>query len=264
MNVLSRGFVRSLGLVLLAASVVAVEDGGTLSAAVISWDAPQTISGDADVNTTGSLFCAYNFGPAGVGASTVNGVTFSAYEFPVWSSSQQTVAREHLSFAETPGYLTSYNTLGSASAPYSNLSSAYQGLLGNAGSASPDQTITATLSDLTNGQQYLVQWWVSNAANTISEFGLGLTTTTASAGNSVTLDSNVGNTAGGLGQYGIGTFTADGTSQDFTLDGPDVANLPMINALQVRVVPEPTLGVAAALISVGLAGVAVRRRPSAT
>src|ERR1043166_7327806 len=52
----------------------------TSSAAVVSWGAPTTISGDSDVSTSGTLLGAVNWGfsSAGIGnpTTTVNGVTF--------------------------------------------------------------------------------------------------------------------------------------------------------------------------------------------
>lgn len=67
-------------------------------AAVITWETPQTISGDSDVSTTGSLIYAYNVGPNTVSPSTVNGVTFAAFAYPV---SGTTVSVGDVTFTES-------------------------------------------------------------------------------------------------------------------------------------------------------------------
>jgi hypothetical protein len=204
----------------------------------ITWGTPQAISGDSDVNTLGSLVYAYNLGPAGVTSTTVNGVLFNAFAFPADHSSQ-TVTLGSVTFTENPYYLTSYGNLGTASAPFTNLSTEYKSLLSSGGSASDPVSITVTLGGLTDAQQYEIQWWTNNAANIQSIYPSGLTTTTATATNSVTLESNTTDTVGGMGQYAIGTFTAIGTSRTFTLSST-IPNDPLINAFQVRSIPEPS------------------------
>ena len=63
---------------------------------------------------------------------------------------------------------------------------------------------TLTMSGLTAGHQYQFEWWNNTSTGTL------LTDTTAVAGNSVTLLSNTTFSVGGLGQFAVGTFTADG------------------------------------------------------
>ena len=46
----------------------------------IVWQAPQKISGDSDVSTSGHLVYAENFGDQTVTAQTINGVTFAAFD----------------------------------------------------------------------------------------------------------------------------------------------------------------------------------------
>jgi hypothetical protein len=102
------------------------------------------------------------------------------------------------------------------------------------------------------GQQYLFQWWASNAAN-ISF----VSTVTGLATNSVTLDSNLTNAAGGLGQFVMGTFTADGATQNITFTG--AADSPLINAFQIRAIPEPST-IAIALAGLACGGFSMWRR----
>ncbi len=224
-------------------------------AAPIVWGTPQTISGDSDVSTVGSLLYAYNLGPSNVASSTVNGVPFSSFAFPSASgfNSGTSVTVGSVTISEFPGDLVAWNTLGSASAPYANLSSAYRVLLDSCGSSGEPNTITLSLGGLTNGQQYAFQWWASNAAP-LPLFAA----VAADATNAVTLDSNLTNAAGGVGQFVTGTFTADGVSQsiDFNAVG---GSGPLINAFQVRAVPEPST-YALALAGLACGGWHLRRR----
>jgi hypothetical protein len=75
----------------------------------------------------------------------------------------------------------------------------------------------------------------------------------------VTLDANTTNTVGGLGQFAIGTFTASGTTQAFLLSEPGGDFNPLINALQVRAVPEPSLTLLGCAVAAA-GGLALRRR----
>jgi hypothetical protein len=116
--------VKFVFLLLVGLSLVA-QSGGAASAAVISWGSPQTISGDSDVSTSGSLVYAYTIGGPGVEGTTVNGVLFGAIVFPAPSGSTQTVTVGSVTFTESPGFLWGVNTLGTGTAPYGSLSGAY-------------------------------------------------------------------------------------------------------------------------------------------
>jgi len=205
----------------------------TAHAAPIAWETPQTIAGDSDVATTGSLVYAYNVGSstAVLSTVTVNGVAFQPFpitNFPATNS----FTFGSVTISESPGLLFGYD-LGSSSGPYSALSAVYRSVLDGGGGAGVPETVTVSLGGLSSGQQYLFQWWASNAANDVN-----VTTVTGSATNAVTLDSNDTNTAGGLGQFVTGTFTADSPTQDITFTG--AGNSPLINAFQIRAVPEPS------------------------
>ena len=87
----------------------------------IHWGTAATISSDSDIATDGTLVFAYNIGPSGTKATTVNGVTFDAYEFPPDGSSTVTVGSLKVS-----GTLYSASDFGSGAPPFSDLSSNYQ------------------------------------------------------------------------------------------------------------------------------------------
>ena len=252
--------------VLMVASLLILEIGSIGSAAVINWGSARTISGDSDVSKTGSLLYAYNIGNSAVQATTVNSVTFAPFVFPDRSALVTSSGTGSVTFTEFGGALWGVAGLGTGSTPYSSLSSSYQALLDFGGGASPYDTITAALGGLTIGQQYQLQWWTSNAGYGPSPAATALSSTQASATNQVTLDANVADSVGGLGQFVIGTFTADGRTQDVSFVG--VGGDPLINAFQIRAVPEPSavpeiepnsLGSVLALV-VGSLGLLERRR----
>jgi hypothetical protein len=198
---------------------------------VITWGSPTNISGDSDVSTAGTLVAAFNMnGPA----VTVNGVTFASFTYPFMATSATNGA---FTFTESPGHLLAESSLGSANAPFNGLSANYQSLLSTAVSTDDNNTLTLTITGLTLGQNYIFQFW-TNASN-YNGTGSGFRTT-ASAPNPVSLDDNTSNAIGGTGQFVIGTFNAGDTTEIITFTGTDTTQAPTINALELRVVPEPT------------------------
>lgn len=228
--------------------------GGVINS--IIWQPAQSISGDSDVNTQGSLLYAYNVGASGVSGATVNGVAFLAYAFPD-DFTALTVTVGSVSMTEIPGLFLSSNTLGGGSTPFTSLTPGYQALLGSGGSASNPDSITVTFSGLTASQQYLVQWWSNNSGNGKNVSGLGLNNTTATSGStSATIDANTTDTVEGLGQYVTGTFTANSSTYSMELAATS-GDSPLISAFQVRAIPEPS---SLTLLAAGCGVVVLRRR----
>ena len=218
-------------------------------AAPIVWGNATNISGAADVSTQGSLIAAYNFGrtadngnPA-VSSATVNGVTFAPFAIMSFMGGNPTTVG-NFTISETPGQLFSDNTaFGSTQAPFANLPAGYQTLLQSGVSSATSATITLTMSNLVVGQTYQYQWW----ANTSGPTALAANFVTATAGNSVTLMPNPSGTNGGLGQFAIGVFTADSSTQTVSYDGVTSRVGPVLNGFQLRNVsgagtgaPEPS------------------------
>lgn len=229
------------------------------AADVITWGTPANITGDSDVVTTGTLVYAYNLGNTGVQTTTVNGVSFVAWEVPYFNL---TTTNGDVKIDETTGYLTSFNTLGTVAGNFSTLSSDYQTLLGSGASASNAATMKLTLAGLTPGADYIFQWWINNSSLTKAfELNDDMLLTTSSVGaNSVNLNGNVGSTSGNLGQYVTATFTATGTTKILDFDGTNGSNFPLINAFQLREVPEPSTWIMGGLATTLLVGSGLRMR----
>lgn len=211
----------------------------------ISWQTPQTITGESDVSTNGALLYAYNFTTT-AGITTVNGAQFAntsafsvtnAYDFDFLSPSTGRAA------PSDSGY---------GSGNFNALSSSYRNLLnqsirasgGSGAGAANDAAFNAfavTLNGLTIGVTYEVQVWISDSrSNDPATKGLGHLDRGQPGG--VMVDYNVGDSAGNLGQYVVGTFTASETDEFFVFDtyAAPVANVALLNAFQVRIIPEPS------------------------
>ena len=191
-------------------------------AATILWGAATTISGDLDVSTAGTFVYAEHWSGTN---DTVNGVAFTA-------------AQNNVVGSGTVGTEDGHPVSGSLSTAYANI---LKGAWYNAGGK------TITLNNLTITQQYQVQIWVADGRYNPDQF------TTITGGPSLQVDSVVGNPNTGFGQFAIGTFTADGTTQTIGIDsGSDI-----VNAVSVRAIPEPS---AALLGGLGMLCLLRRRR----
>lgn len=185
--------------------------------APVTWSAPATISSDSDVSNAGTPVFAYNWMNV---VQTVNGVSFTA---PGGGAA--------LGWNSGASYAAFVTDAGTAMPAY-GLSSAYKNILNGGRYDSNGSACTVTLNNLFSGHQYALQLWVQDARI----YGPGRSeTVTSGGGNTVVLNySNAAiNTPGGMGQYTIGTFTADAGSQAITLDGNSGGST-QINALQLR------------------------------
>jgi hypothetical protein len=234
---------------ILASGAVLLGSGARAGAAPIIWGPPITIKGDADVDTTGTLVGALNLGLPTTN-TTVNGVPFTGLSLTFVQSSGP------FSFSVSGFGFFGESTSGSTNSPFSALSPSYRTLLG-AGSGTMGfptaPPFLLTITGLKVGDRYEFEWWTNLSFGTQPQV---MTT----AVNSVVLSSNTTGTDGGVGQFAIGTFTADATSEAITFSG--VAGVsPVLNGLQLRdlgpaPVPEPTT---VALFAVGLGGLALNR-----
>lgn len=237
-------------LIAIAASLAFFTYG---NAATILWGAAQNIAGDTDVSTLGTSVLAANFVNASGSSQTVNGVTFATTNNTA-SINGGGVTMTASGYANTRGPTTFTTTL----TPFSGLSSGYQALLGSAYDLESTNggTWTVSLTGLTVGQSYQVQMWANDP-----RAGGSTTRTSTYDGNTVKL--NATETAGTPGQYRLGTFVANSTSQSITIGSTIIGanNSAMVSALQVRNItniPEPTT----AILAAGGLGIALLRRRS--
>jgi hypothetical protein len=212
-------------------------------ASTITWDAVQNISGGSDMSKLGTLDRAYVFDGVAGNIVVVNGVTFTEFADQGWDTATFTAHGAHTFAPE------------SMVPPYSSLSAGYQQIV-KSGTWSDSTTASLTLTKLTQGTVYQVQVWVNDSRMT---YGYSRTETVSGSG---VMTYNTGNlpeySEGGLGQYVIGTFKADTTSE--TLDFSANGNYVQLEGIQLRVVPEPSAIVLVASALVGLLAYAWRKR----
>jgi hypothetical protein len=227
-------------------------------AASLNWAAPQKITGDSDVSLNGVLVRALNATPTNTTLAidvTLNGVMFVAarkngsglYVAPGGDTFQPT---DTSSVGPTAG---GFQAFGQGGAPFNTLSAACSNLLctaywndgtdiGNTWAATAGYDWT--LNNLTVGKTYELQVWVNDSRlSNLGQNNPGLFTSVMDTnGNSVNLEHNVDNILGGVGQYVIGTFTADAASQALKLIGGNTAGADtsgstatsLLNAYQLR------------------------------
>ena len=198
------------------------------AAQFVTFGAAQTISGASDVSTAGiSSVAAYNFNSGG--ATTVNGVTFN----PTSNTGSGSLS--------ISGAGSQYGGFGSGSPAFSNLDSSYKNLLTN-GAYADSGKVSFTQGNLTPGERYQVQYFVDDSRGS---FGGRTVNVSSSGGNTQTLNFNSDNSAGSLGQYANGTFTAASGNVTITALGNN-GSPSQINGLQFR-----DLGNAGAAITFG-------------
>jgi len=195
-------------------------------AADVTWSTPTAISGDADVVASGALDRAYSMGTTGK-VVAVNGVLFTPFGAKAagddFTDGQTTVAIS----GDGDGLASDAAILGNGLTSFSPYYRAIlQSSLFDHGSA-----LALTLHGLTVGSTYLIQSW------TYDPQGVPWTETlTGGANTSAAIKYNSTETLSGLGQFVVGTFIADSTSQTviYTPNGGDA----QINAFQLRVVAD--------------------------
>ena len=258
---------RCFFFIALSAGQVVAESSAV--ADVITWQSVQAITGDGDVDTTGALVYAYNFGPdsgaSQVQSTTVGGVNFAAFGAPVYQANVQVITQGNATLSETPGELNGIDTA-AGSGSFLSLGASYQALLGTAIASSYYATMTLSLGGLEAGKRYRFQTWISDSHYDINLYNR---VQADGGGNTTELKGNLADAVGGLGQYVIGTFIATGSSQDISFNGlTDVSGViqanknPFVNAFQLRLVSSSQVPEPASMVIVGLGtlGIAYRAR----
>ncbi|MEI6891836.1 MAG: PEP-CTERM sorting domain-containing protein [Pontiella sp.] len=184
---------------------------GAAQAAPITWGSATTVAGDADVSTVGELLYAESWGLAAAG---INGVDFTLAN----TGNISYVGGAQPRSDNVPSGITQ--------------SGGYYDLLRSIG-YSADAGTSITLNNLIAGHTYDVQLWSSDTRYGATQ-NLWL-----DGSSSVSLSTRDG-------QYTLGSFTADATTQSITfLTAESGSASGIINAVQLRTtaIPEPaTLG----------------------
>ncbi|MDX6766642.1 MAG: autotransporter domain-containing protein [Candidatus Methylacidiphilales bacterium] len=198
-----------------------------MSAASITWGNATAISGNSDVSTSGTLVGAFNMGLTGVSSTTVNGVTFNAFPFSVGGTTATSG-----NFTFSGDFFSANNTLTTVANPFASLTSEYRTLLSSIAGNNNTSNLTLSMSGLSTGSTYQYQSWYN-----LSPFNGVSFNATLTSGNVVTLSQKTPTTTDGqLGQFVLGRFTADASSQSIIYNGiaigPSSSN--GLNAFQLR------------------------------
>lgn len=257
---------RSLFSFGILGTAVACLSGTFAFGAAIQWGAPQTISAESDVLTSGTLEFAYNIGGSGTAGATVNGVAFTPFvvdfSFSPVTNGQLTLSTFHQfsQQSQTPIPLIGGTSNGSGSAPYALLTGAYKSLLSTSVKAysgiNEFLRLDANVSGLTIGRSYVIELWSNNSNSSTGLFSLDAP--------QVIVDPNSTNASGGVGQFLSGTFIADAVTQSFSFS-TNFSSAPIeFSAIQLRSVAVPEMSTLA-LVSACALSLPVftqRRRPA--
>jgi hypothetical protein len=233
------------------------------SAATITWSSAIGITSPgtnptSDISTTGTAVAALDFGSTTT-PITDNGVTFTGAVASATVANGNPLYYSATGASTDPIVVGNYPSQGSGEDDYSGGSapstadSNYNTLLSRfIFGYNASDSFTVTFNGLTQGDTYQIQVLVEQENSGVDTNG-----TTIVAGPTL-----YGNAGSGLGQYALGTFTADATlSQAFSygqaVSGTNPAEIDAIQIRQIAAVPEPaTIGA----IFLGFAGTTLRRR----
>ena len=212
------------------------------TAANITWQTPEQITGASDVSTLGLYFGSWAPQDGSANTMPVNGVTFQGFsDLP--------------SLTPGPNFDNGYNGFNSPGTSDAN----YNALLQYARFSNENTPDSFSWAGLTVGDSYLVQFWVQDG-RTGGE-GTRTETLTGGANTSAALNYGSDSTAGFPGDFIIGTFVADSATESLTL-APGGAYGLQINLFQVRDItatPEPS-SVALLVIGAGAMVFSLRRK----
>lgn len=210
----------------------------SVDAASITWGIPQTITNAAaDVETVGVLIHAIDASNGGDGSSSVtvtgkNGVDVQFLSYG--AADAESIAGFSSKFRNNANF-------GGGSSDYGGIvdDGFWQGGESIDGQTTAFSTDTVVVSNLMIGQEYLIQYWAQDAGR-----DPGFVTVLDGAMN-VVLDSN-DVTYSQSGQFVVGTFTADATTQSIsvagTLNGANNWGRAQLNAIQLRNINNAVIG----------------------
>jgi hypothetical protein len=188
--------------------------------AVMTWATASNLSDPNDVSIHGTLVWAYSFGSSE--NAVVNGVTFAGESNPAGNADV------------TTDLTLSYTGYGNSLGTFSTLPAEYQSILAS-GAYRDAERATLTLGGLSLGSTYEVQFWINDSRNRVDMESKPRTATISDT--SIVVDYNTAgaSTNDGLGQFLIGTFTANASTVDIGLS----TQAPQLNAIQLRLISEP-------------------------
>ena len=219
---------------LVAVSIVA--NFHVAAAAPIAWSSGD-FDADSDVLNAGTTVFAYYFtgstnsvSAAGTstlsGTQTVNGVVWDDIFVALASNAQNEFP---------PSGFTTAPALDTAAYGHTLATTGFGSLI--AGVGFKGGPLTVTLSNLTPGNQYALQWLYHHAGvqgrTTTLNDGLGNQVTLTNRGITLTGTASVTD-----GEFAVGTFTADATTQSFLVTASSGSVL--VSGVQLRLVPEPS------------------------
>ncbi len=205
---------RRRGLIWLALAMGLGLSAVSGRAATINWGTPVTISGDSDVTNAGTGIGAYFEGGAGAN-QTINGVTFT--------NMGGTTTWGNLTFSGSGTFAYNTNGMGNNVGTFASLSAAYSNALSGGIWIPGNAAVTVTLNNLTVGHQYTVQYWANDSRYPGVQTNR-YSTISGNWGSGNKLLFNTTHVAGGVGQYVLGTFLADATSQAFVITGGNLTS----------------------------------------
>ncbi|MGC9260358.1 MAG: hypothetical protein ACP5I8_09840 [Phycisphaerae bacterium] len=232
----------SCSLTAAAAAIAVTCAVAPVNAATIDWSQANKVASNADVSTGGSLVEAYSFSNGAATSPDVNnviftGVTAGGHTLTFGSNSDTLVDS-----ATGTATLGGYNGYGSPTA-LSSLT-AYDSLLTSGaydGTSTTNGTLTLSLNNLTVGNTYQYEMWVNDTrvGSTIADRFVNVT-----AGNTVGLlyqtPASTSTTKNG-GEFAIGNFTADATSEVVSIKGNSDAQINAFELLTGGALPNPGL-----------------------
>ena len=204
-------------ILLLSATFLIAANQHSYSADV-TWNTVQTVAASTDVNTSGTLVDARGFGSS---SQTVNGVAFGNT-----SNYSDTFNTPFTGYMGGQSFIGANNPEGIA---YATLLDS-----GRYHTTSPLRQ-NFTLSNLTVGQDYLIQFWVADYRTFPNDRNLTISGGANSSGQMNYLDGDNSFSTTDA-SYVIGYFTADSTSQVFNLSANEDVQ---INAVQLRAASRP-------------------------
>lgn len=209
-----------------------------LDAATINWGTPQTTSTAAtDVETEGTLIYAIDASNGGDGSSSVNvtGKNGVDVEFLSYGASDaESIAGFSSKFRNNANF-------GGGSSDYGSIADDgfWQGGESIDGETAAFSTDSVVLSDLVIGREYLIQYWAQDAGRNPAFV------TILDGATSLILDTD-DTTYPDSGQFLVGTFTANATTQSISvagsLNGSNNWGRAQLNAIQLRAINNAVIG----------------------